>query len=487
VAIKIPYRRAGSDADAKRFAREGQTLAKLRHPNIIPVHAAGVVAGEPYFVMEFVEGGSLAERMAELAALPTRFVAVLETVARAVGHAHKVGIVHRDLKPSNILLTADGEPKVGDFGIAAIVAGGSARGEGDTPTDLAAPTVGGTHFAGTPGYAAPEAATATSTRFDVWSLGVILREGLGESIPAGLRPIVDRCLAMDPAARFADGTALAEALKGWRLRSFWTWPRLAAAVVGLAAVVAFAIAIAKPEDPEAKHRRIAKWLLKELETNGSVELIGEKGPPRTHRFRVNGDVAKTGVTDDGYFFVEAAKPCLLELLPDAPDGPFSIEAEIRHDSGWSESNVGIYGCHTNDANDVSRCIAFLLTDRGTNLRWDPQRQRGNHRAFLAGYHWNQASFDRGIYGIETIQTHQYDSVKVIPGIESPWRQIEITFHSHFMMSRFDQTVLPPTETKMITSKSIAATYPAGGVGLSSQNGTLAVRSFIVRKHPIGGR
>jgi predicted Ser/Thr protein kinase len=474
VAIKIPYRRAGSDADAKRFTREGQTLAKLRHPNIIPVHAAGVVAGEPYFVMEFVEGGSLSERMAELAASPTRFVAVLETVARAVGHAHKVGIVHRDLKPSNILLTADGEPKVGDFGIAAIVAGGSARGEGDTPTDLAAPTVGGTHFAGTPGYAAPEAATATSTRVDVWSLGVILREGLGESIPAGLRPIVDRCLAMDPAARFADGTALAEALKGWRLRSFLTWPRLAAAVVGLAAVVAFAIAISKPEDPEAKHRRIAKGLLKELETNGSVELIGEKGPPRTHRIRVNGELAKTGLTSEGYFVVESPRPCLVELLPDNFSQPVSLSCEIRQLHGMDDAAAGLYCSHTNH-HGVHQYVVIQYSDYG---RLNRGILDNTSRAELRSFNYMPPDLPEGIFSQQLLR-----GIPIAKNLEPipVWKSLELTNSTEGISAVIDGQSIRANINHESSLWRFVPSFPSGGMGIFLNGTKVVVKSVYVRK------
>jgi eukaryotic-like serine/threonine-protein kinase len=105
--------------------REAETLAGLRHPNIVQVHEAGDVGGRPYFTMEFVEGGSLAQQLAGTPQ-PARQAAVLVArVAEAVEMAHRGGIVHRDLKPANILLTADGTPKITDFGLARRLEGGA--------------------------------------------------------------------------------------------------------------------------------------------------------------------------------------------------------------------------------------------------------------------------------------------------------------------------------------------------------------------------
>ena len=146
VALKMllagPY--AGPQ-ELERFLREAQAVAGLRHPNVVQLYDVGDVDGRPYFTMELVDGGSLALKLAE-SPLPAREAAALvATVAEAVQAAHENGIVHRDLKPANVLLTADGRPKVTDFGLARRL------------EHVCGLTMSGTPM-GTPSYMAPEQA-----------------------------------------------------------------------------------------------------------------------------------------------------------------------------------------------------------------------------------------------------------------------------------------------------------------------------------------
>src|SRR5262245_32943079 len=101
-----------------RFLREAETIAGLRHPNIVQVHEVGEHHGRPFFTMEHVEGGSLAQKLAGTPQPGRAAAALLTTLAEAVHVAHQGGIVHRDLKPANVLLTADGAPRITDFGLA---------------------------------------------------------------------------------------------------------------------------------------------------------------------------------------------------------------------------------------------------------------------------------------------------------------------------------------------------------------------------------
>ena len=104
--------------ELERFLRESQAVAGLGHPNIVQVYDIGDVEGRPYFTMELVEGGNLADQIRGVPQPAHQAAARVATLAEAIHAAHQSGIVHRDLKPANILLTRDGTPKVTDFGLA---------------------------------------------------------------------------------------------------------------------------------------------------------------------------------------------------------------------------------------------------------------------------------------------------------------------------------------------------------------------------------
>jgi tRNA A-37 threonylcarbamoyl transferase component Bud32 len=176
VALKMIL--AGRHADAQdlaRFRREAEAVARLQHPHVVQIHEVGEAEGRPFFSLEFVEGGSLADQLNGTPWPAPKAARLVEMLARAVYAAHERGIVHRDLKPANVLLTADGQPKVADFGLAKLLD----EEPGQTQTGA---------VLGTPSYMAPEQAFGRSQQVglaaDQYALGAILYELLtGPSFP----------------------------------------------------------------------------------------------------------------------------------------------------------------------------------------------------------------------------------------------------------------------------------------------------------------
>jgi serine/threonine protein kinase len=189
VALKILRETAAVHRSLRaRFHREAKIAAGLSHPNVVSIYDVGESEGRPFLVMELVEGGSFAERIADPELPLDRKCRLLEKAARGVAWAHAKGIVHRDLKPANILVDRSEEPKVGDFGLSL---------EAEMESRL---TQTGVPL-GTPAYMSPEQVRGESdlsSRTDVYALGAILYEILtgrtphrGDSLPALYRSILE--------------------------------------------------------------------------------------------------------------------------------------------------------------------------------------------------------------------------------------------------------------------------------------------------------
>jgi len=182
-----------------RFLREAQLAAPLSHPNVVRVYDFGHDPdGRPFIVMEYVEGGSLAEALARDGALsPARVVAVARDCCAGLAYAHAAGLVHRDLKPQNLLLDPDCRVKIADFGIARTLDGTSLTLTGSV--------------LGTAGYLAPEQAGGeqVTAAADIYGLGVTLHQlvtgtmppDASQPLPDPLRGAVASCLDPDPARR----------------------------------------------------------------------------------------------------------------------------------------------------------------------------------------------------------------------------------------------------------------------------------------------
>jgi serine/threonine protein kinase len=273
--------------DIARFRAEAAVIARLQHPNIVEIYDVGEAAGRPYFVLEFVSGGSLAHHLQGRPQSVRLAAQLIETLARAVHAAHESGVIHRDLKPANILLEGTRltgksgagiasltagrlplsepflTPKITDFGVAKY-----ARGE-DGVSDLRGPTVTG-ELLGTPDYMAPEQAMiprqVIGPAADIYALGAILYElltgrppftadtpfatvlqvlhsepvsvtSLQPNVPRDLETICHKCLSKDPRKRYASALELADDAQRFlrdepirarpvkRVERLWRWMR----------------------------------------------------------------------------------------------------------------------------------------------------------------------------------------------------------------------------------------------------------------------
>ena len=160
VAVKVlPSELLHSDPQFKlRFEREAKIIAQLEHPSIVPVYDVGDEGGQPYFVMRYMNGGSLSERIKQKVMSVDEAARILGQIAPGMDEAHSKGIVHRDLKPSNILFDGKGVPYISDFGIAKI-------------SRAQVSNVTGSGIIGTPAYMAPEQASGETVdgRTDIYA------------------------------------------------------------------------------------------------------------------------------------------------------------------------------------------------------------------------------------------------------------------------------------------------------------------------------
>ena len=233
VALKmILSGQLASEEEVRRFYSEAEAAANLEHSGIVPIHEVGQHEGQHYFSMGFIEGQSLARRIADGPLRSDKAAELTKQVAEAIAYAHDRGVIHRDLKPANILLDREGQPRVTDFGLAKRI-------EGDS--DLTATG----QILGTPSYTPPEQASGSIHEIgplsDVYSLGAILYclltgrppfqaashvetlkqvaeqepaspRQLNATVPKDLETICLKCLEKDPGERYETAAKLADDL-----------------------------------------------------------------------------------------------------------------------------------------------------------------------------------------------------------------------------------------------------------------------------------
>ena len=233
VAIKALHPAFGEDPNFEaRFQREARLVAKLDHPNIVPVYDYAEYEGRPYLVMKYIEGDTLKARLAQGPLNSAEINKVVDSVGPALAYAHKSGVLHRDIKPSNVLLATDGEMFLADFGLARI----AQSGESTLSSDM---------IMGTPQYISPEQAMGKkdlNEGTDIYSFGVMLYEmvvgqvpfnadtpfsiihdhiytplpmprSVNPDVPDSVERVLLKALAKEPADRYPDVSSMTKAFK----------------------------------------------------------------------------------------------------------------------------------------------------------------------------------------------------------------------------------------------------------------------------------
>jgi WD40 repeat protein/tRNA A-37 threonylcarbamoyl transferase component Bud32 len=342
VAVKMIL--AGSQAgepERERFRTEAEAVARLQHPHIVQIFEVGEQGRQPYFSMELAEGGGLDRELARTSPTAREAAQLVEKLARAIHCAHQRGIVHRDLKPGNVLLTADGTPKITDFGLAKLLGGETAQ----TQTGA---------LVGTPNYMAPEQADPgsgeISPRTDVHALGALLYElltgrppfkaetpletlqqvvsedplppgRLRPKLPRDLETICLKCLQKDPRRRYASAEALADDLnrflarepiqarpvRAWERGARWARRRPALAALLAVSVLALAGLGAVGWVYNDRLKAALVQVEQERDTAKDLRLQAEAGLVRSHVAQGLQSVEEGDLPGSLPFLVEALK------------------------------------------------------------------------------------------------------------------------------------------------------------------------------------
>ncbi len=541
VALKV-LRPDTEDTGPEALARmrhEARAAAEISHAHIVPVYDFGEFKGQPYFTMEYVEGGSLKGRLAG-GPLPTEeAVRLVEKLARALELVHARGIVHRDLKPGNVLLTAAGEPKVADFGLAK-------RLDGEASLNPSGALVG------TLLYMAPEQAAGKSRAVgppaDVWALGAILYEAVTGRRPFPFTDVVDtlhrirqqdpqpprrlrpglprdveticlKCLEKDPAKRYAGARELADdcaALlanrplkarpRSWYARG-WRWAKRHPVVLALGAVAALAAAAVPLAlnhfDPNRPRREAEATLA----ARRPLVLRGDEPLPGPLRWVYGGAGPPRHLPNEKGFALETTGLGLLEVVADPETDHYRFSARVRHDRASGQATVGIYFGYRERVNGLGLRRLSYYTLKFAERGPDTWKERDKDGAVLGYVVLN------GGWLVERPNLHPSAGQVIFPGGKrfprapldrpGPWRRIMVEVTPDRVQAFWENA---PGDVEKVTEVSaglVRANFlehmrgngelavlgpdysPRGGLGLYINEGKALFRDVVVEPLPAG--
>ncbi len=406
VALKMILAGAGArPGDLARFEAEARAVAAIDHPNIIKIFEIGEHDGLPYFSLEFLEGGSLSQRIAGKPQPVEDAARIVETLAQAMDVAHRRGIVHRDIKPANVLLAGDGTPKIADFGLVKRL-----------ETDSGQTRSGS--ILGSPSYMAPEQTTGAEKAgpaADQYALGATLYEMLTGSppfrgisildtldlvrtkepvppsqllprMPRDLETICLKALQKDPARRYSDVGAMAEDLRRFRAgepiiarpvgrpERLWRWCRRNPRVAALAAAVVLLVAVGLVGATAAavviagKNRELSQVNVSLVAANNTAE-----------NRRIEAEKARKRAEDEKRLAVAAGRAAIQQnrdVVEAQREMIFKLEDKWRNTPALQEVRRDVLGLATRILESAANTMTALRSDIG----WPAEDEELNWRS-----------------------------------------------------------------------------------------------------------
>ena len=488
VALKL-IRIKTDVAARKRFCVEAQSLARIKHPNVVQVFSVEVNSRDPFFTMEIVEGPTL-DKVLKAGPLPiAEAVRLIVGAARGIAAVHAAGVVHRDMKPSNILLSPDGTPKVTDFGLAKRT---------DRSDLLTIPEA----MLGTPSYMAPEQAGRKHADIgplsDVYSLGATLyallageppfhaddpvmtaalvltaaprsvRE-LSPEIPESLEAIVGKAMAKAPAERYPSATEFAEELqrwlsgtpgprkhRPWQTRGFRHLARrfsrhALSAVAVLIGAIGLTLFASTARTPAARSAALVarpnalvtpEELRSVLQSEKKAVLVDASGVRVTSAWAVGAGEIHPPKAKDVAFSFSTGDYAVLLLATDPGIDSYRVRAELRHDEAvgdakpksYARSEVGLVFGYTDSLIDPNRTIHGLETvtfSEYTPLNAPPNLVVRHNTELLQ------------TQPLQVLYTQQRQGPVVplapnAPGVKRDWKTIEVDVHRTGLIVRHNE-------------------------------------------------